>query len=103
MEITTGSRVAEVETQTALGRSDHTAVVNGNTLYVWGGCQVSRADSVMLQLILHAASIDTLDFPPTPLFFTPHTVVVHNLNAQNAFQLVLSASLPHLDGVIDFI
>ena len=48
MENSSGPRVAESELQTALGRSDHTAVVNGNILYVWGGCQVSL--TVMLQL-----------------------------------------------------
>ncbi|KAL2078616.1 hypothetical protein ACEWY4_026301 [Coilia grayii] len=49
MENSTVPRVVDwVGTQTELGRSDHTAVVNGNILYVWGGCQTVIGQEVTL-------------------------------------------------------
>ncbi|XP_062382629.1 kelch domain-containing protein 1-like [Sardina pilchardus] len=48
MDNSSKPRLSKLGLQKALGRSDHTAVVNGNNLYVWGGCQTVDGEEVTL-------------------------------------------------------
>ncbi|KAG5263000.1 hypothetical protein AALO_G00281340 [Alosa alosa] len=48
MDNSSEPRLSKLGLRKALGRSDHTAVVNGNNLYVWGGCQTVGREEVTL-------------------------------------------------------